>query len=349
MSVDLTTRHVVHFNDAREMTIEDESIDLIVTSPPYPMISMWDEIFGNRDQRIGSRLASDDGVAAYELMHAQLDVVWAECWRVLGEGGIACINVGDAVRTVGGTFRLYPNHARILSSVLSQGFSALPAILWRKPTNSPTKFLGSGVLPAGAYVTLEHEHILIFRKGKKRSFRGDEKRERRESAIFWEERNAWFSDVWMDLPGISQMLDEGGRSRSGAFPLELAFRLILMHSVRADVVLDPFMGTGTTGLASAVAGRSSVGYELSTEMGTAIDESMERCVEVGETIVCSRLGAHRAFVERRSAERGSMKYQNGRYGFPVMTTQEKELVLTRPTRIEKSDNERWTVQHTMVE
>lgn len=72
------------------------------------MISMWDEIFKTRDQRIEDRLASDDGVAAYELMHQQLDAVWAECWRVLKEGGIACINVGDAVRTVGGTFRLYP-------------------------------------------------------------------------------------------------------------------------------------------------------------------------------------------------------------------------------------------------
>ena len=54
-------------------------------------------------------------------------------------------------------FCLYPNHARILNYLLDIGFSALPDILWRKQTNAPNKFMGSGMLPAGAYVTLEHE------------------------------------------------------------------------------------------------------------------------------------------------------------------------------------------------
>ena len=65
---------------------------------------------------------------------------------------------------------LYPNHSRILAAMLKTGFSALPLILWRKPTNAPNKFMGSGMLPAGAYVTLEHEYILILRKGSKREF-----------------------------------------------------------------------------------------------------------------------------------------------------------------------------------
>ena len=74
-------------------------------------------------------------------------------------------------------FVLYPNHARILNSLLDIGFSVLPDILWRKQTNAPNKFMGSGMLPAGAYVTLEHEYVLIVRKGSKREFKTeDEKR-----------------------------------------------------------------------------------------------------------------------------------------------------------------------------
>ena len=69
----------------------------------------------------------------------------------------------------------------------------MPAILWRKPTNAPNKFMGSGMLPPNAYVTLEHEYILMFRWGAKREFSQEEqKRSRRESAYFWEERNGWF-------------------------------------------------------------------------------------------------------------------------------------------------------------
>ncbi len=65
------------------------------------------------------------------------------------------------------------------------GLFALPVILWRKQTNAPNKFMGSGMMPPGAYVTLEHEYVLILRKGNKRIFKSDENRQlRRESAYF---------------------------------------------------------------------------------------------------------------------------------------------------------------------
>jgi len=335
-SEDLETTHVVHFGDAVDMSaVGDGEVDLIVTSPPYPMIAMWDEVFANRDTGIGKRLGADDGPGAFEAMHGQLDGVWEECWRVLREGGFACVNIGDAVRTVGGAFRLYTNHARILVAMQQIGFSALPAILWRKPTNAPTKFMGSGMLPAGAYATLQHEYILILRKGEKRDFRSeDDKRLRRRSAIFWEERNTWFSDVWTDLRGASQVLDGGGRDRSGAFPFELARRLIYMYSVRGDVVLDPFVGTGTTGQVAAVVGRSSVGYELDGQLAETIQSRMGDVVGMGREEVERRLARHRSFVEKWEAEqRKPMKHRNEHYGFAVMTGQEREMRLTRPVEI----------------
>lgn len=117
-------------------------------------------------------------------MHQELDKIWSECYRVLKEGGIACINIGDATRTINNNFCLYTNHARIINYCLKIGFTNLPNIIWRKQTNAPNKFMGSGMLPAGAYVTLEHEWILIFRKGGKRQFKTEKDKVERRSSSF---------------------------------------------------------------------------------------------------------------------------------------------------------------------
>ncbi|HTP58399.1 MAG TPA: DNA methyltransferase, partial [Spirochaetia bacterium] len=184
------TRHTFVQGDACSLSfLADSSIACMVTSPPYPMIEMWDHLFRARNPETGRALQAGDGLTAFDLMHADLDRAWREAYRVLIPGGWACINIGDATRTLDGRFRLYPNHARVISACASLGFDILPAILWRKQTNAPNKFLGSGMLPAGAYVTLEHEYNLLMRKGEKREFSSEEERQaRRESAIFWEER-----------------------------------------------------------------------------------------------------------------------------------------------------------------
>ena len=164
----MKTTHRVFFKNAKKMdAVDSESIDLVVTSPPYPMIEMWDAVFAENNPEIPLALKENKGVLAFELMHRALDRVWDEVVRVLKTGGFACINIGDAARTINGNFMLYPNHSRILASLFQKGLSPLPAVIWRKQTNAPNKFMGSGVLPAGAYVTLEHEYILILRKGGK--------------------------------------------------------------------------------------------------------------------------------------------------------------------------------------
>ena len=124
--------------------------------------------------------------------------------------------------------------------------------------------MGSGMLPAGAYVTLEHEFILILRKGNKRNFVTEaDKKRRKQSAFFWEERNLWFSDVWEDLKGTKQNnIAKEIRERSGAFPFELPYRIINMFSVKEDAILDPFLGTGTTMAAAMATGRNSIGVEI---------------------------------------------------------------------------------------
>jgi len=317
--------------------LSDESVDLVVTSPPYPMIEMWDEIFIKQNKQIRQALNRPDGPLAFELMHCELDKVWAEIFRVLKPGGITCINIGDATRTIKSHFSLYTNHSRILTYMLQSGFSALPTILWRKQTNAPNKFMGSGMMPPGAYVTLEHEYVLILRKGGKREFvTKEEKKFRRESAFFWEERNNWFSDVWFDFKGTTQKLfDNNARNRSGAFPFELPYRLINMFSIKGDVVLDPFLGLGTTMFAAMAANRNSIGYEIDPGFKNLIMSKLSGVMRLSNTRIVERLNRHCAFIEDRYAKRKGLKHINKHYQFPVMTKQETELLINELNEVKQ--------------
>ncbi|MCY3868726.1 MAG: site-specific DNA-methyltransferase [Gemmatimonadetes bacterium] len=337
----MKTIHQIFYRDARNLKeIPSESVDLVVTSPPYPMIGMWDDVFGSQNLEVQKALKIEDGKLAHELMHEILDSVWDEMFRVLKDGRFACINIGDATRKVGGDFCLYPNHARILNYLLNIGFSALPDILWRKQTNAPNKFMGSGMLPAGAYVTLEHEYILILRKGSKREFKTEcEKQNRRESALFWEERNIWYSDVWMDIKGTGQRLsDELSRLRSAAFPYELAYRLVNMYSVKGDVVLDPFLGTGTTIAAAMTSGRNSIGVEIDKSFQQAIRPMARQIVDFSNDYLRDRLRRHFEFVEDRIQTSGPLKYTNRYYGCPVVTSQEQSILLNGLKEVRESDD-----------
>jgi DNA modification methylase len=338
----MNTQAQAHYKSSGTMSeISDNSVQLVVTSPPYPMIEMWDDQFSAQNPEIRRALDSKEGMNAFDLMHEHLRRTWEECFRVLQEGGIACINVGDATRKIGDDFQLFPNHTRITKDMVELGFTQLPGIIWRKPTNSAAKFMGSGMLGLNAYVTLEHEHILIFRKGSKRRATGHEAEARRESAYFWEERNQWFSDVWTDLKGTRQSMNgeyQKLRERSGAFPLELPLRLIEMYSVYEDTVLDPFWGTGTTSVAAAISGRNSIGYEIEKEFGKVFDNRIEKAPTLSKKRNTERLDDHVRFVEERKADGKELKYENEFYGFGVTAKQEKNIKLYDVSTVSQSGN-----------
>jgi DNA modification methylase len=348
----METRHSNFFSDSRGMDfLPDGSVNLVVTSPPYPMIEMWDETFSLLDHDIGKKLKSLDGWDAFLKMHKILDDTWKQVCRVLKPGGFACINIGDAVRKIGDVFCLYPNHSRIISAFLQQGMFALPAVLWRKQTNAPNKFMGSGMLPAGAYVTLEHEFILIFRKGEKRLFpTPEQKLKRQESAYFWEERNQWFSDVWFDLKGLRQQLtDKKLRKRSGAYPFALAYRLINMYSVYGDTILDPFAGTGTTMAAAMAAGRSSINIELEKNFYPVMEEKSCGIVDFARQVIENRIQDHFDFVDMRLKEGKPVKYTSENHGFPVMTRQEKQMRLFFPVKVRPDEKDGFEVSYLQAE
>ena len=327
--------------------IPDQSIDLVVTSPPYPMIEMWDRLFAGQNAKIGKALKNNDGPGAFEFMHQELDRVWDEIYRVLKKGGIICVNIGDATRTINDHFALYSNHSRILSYLLKLSLSSLPSIIWRKQTNAPNKFMGSGMLAPGAYVTLEHEYILILRKGGKRKFNSaEEKSLRRESAFFWEERNAWFSDIWFDLKGTPQDLNNDKiRQRSAAYPFELPYRLMNMFSIKNDTILDPFLGLGTTTLAAMTAGRNSVGFEIDETFREAVKSKTDILIQTSNQRIRERIKKHIEFVKARFREKGVFKYKNRHYQFPVMTSQEKDLLINKVASIEQVEQNGFEVYY----
>jgi DNA modification methylase len=334
----METTHQIVSGDSRTLDqIADDAVELVVTSPPYPMIEMWDELFTDLNPAIAETLEDGDGQTAFEAMHAELDEVWTELERVLVDGGIACINVGDATRKLDDSFRVYQNHSRVIDAFERLGFEPLPEILWRKPVNSGAKFMGSGMLPPNAYVTLEHEYILVFRNGQSsRQFESGADR-RYNAAYFWEERNTWFSDVWTDIRGELQHLEHSDlRERSAAFPFEIPYRLINMYSVYGDTVLDPFWGTGTTTIAALTAARNSIGYELDDEFVKVFRDRLDEIPALSRTVLEQRLADHRAFVDEKQAAGEELKYQAETYDFPVTTKQEQTIQFYSVADIEET-------------
>ncbi len=324
--------HKIINMDSRNMsTIKDKSVNLIVTSPPYPMIDMWDNMFFSQNNEIEFDFAKKKYLKAYEKMHNILNDTWRECDRVLGDNGFICINIGDATRTFDETFQLFSNHSKIIDFFFNLGYSVLPDILWRKQSNSPNKFMGSGMYPAGAYVTYEHEYILIFRKGGKRIFKNNDKLNRQKSAYFWEERNIWFSDLW-DIKGTSQFINKkiDSRERNASFPFEIPYRLVNMFSVKGDTVLDPFCGFGTTNLACIASERNSIGFEIDKQIATEAQNKVKNIsINTINSFIENRLQSHYAFIKSLPEDKVEKCYTNVNHNFLVKTRQETNLEIKK--------------------
>ena len=230
---------MIYNKDSCDMTeIKDNSIALIVTSPPYPMISKWDNMFG---------------MLNFDKQHKHLDSTWEECNRILIPGGIICINIGDATRSIDKHFCCYPNYARVTMKIFQIGLTPLVPIIWKKISNRPNAFLGSGFLPPNAYISQDCEMIGIYRKGRIRQF--TTKNEIRKSSEYTKtERDLWFQQIW-NIQGAR------GAKKHSNFPEEIPYRLIRMFSILNDLVVDPFMGSGTTQRVAENLSRKFIGYE----------------------------------------------------------------------------------------
>jgi len=246
----IPTEHRVHLGDARDLSLlGDQSVHLVVTSPPYWTLKDY----------VGSEGQLGD-VQGYDDFLCQLRRVWEECHRVLIPGGRMIIVVGDVClsRREHGRHAVIPLHASIQESCRAIGFDNLAPIIWHKIANAKFEagggggFLGKPYEP-NAIIKNDIEFILMQRKPG--GYRSPSFESRLLSVIGEDRHKAWFRQIWT-VPGAST------RNHPAPYPVELAERLIRMFSFVGDIVLDPFLGSGTTALAAGRWGRNSVGIEI---------------------------------------------------------------------------------------
>lgn len=243
--------HILVNGDARNLSfINDLSVHLVITSPPYWNLKKYRE---NPDQ-LGN-------LQDYYTFIDELSKVWKECYRVLVPGGrLVCI-VGDVCksRRKFGRHLVVPLHADIIVSCKKIGFDNLNPIIWHKISNATYEvdngssgFLGKPFEPNGI-IKNDIEFILMQRKPG--SYRKPTNEQRHLSLIAKNDYKEWFSQFW-NIPGAST------KNHPAPFPYEVAYRLVRMFSFHGDTVLDPFCGTGTTLLAAIKTDRNSIGVEI---------------------------------------------------------------------------------------
>jgi DNA modification methylase/endonuclease YncB( thermonuclease family) len=234
--------------DSRNMAeLSDESIDLVVTSPPYWQI----KDYGTEDQ-LGYGQSLHDYL--YDLCR-----VWQECFRILQPGRKLCINIGDqfARTAIYGRYKIIPIHSEITMQCESTGFDFLGSIIWQKKTtiNSTggTAIMGSFPHPPNGIVELDYEHILLFKKPGTSNKPTEE--QKRRSELSKEDWKLYFAGHW-NFGGARQ------GDHEAMFPEELPRRLIRMFSFTGETILDPFLGSGTTAKVAMDLERNTIGYEI---------------------------------------------------------------------------------------
>lgn len=239
--------------DARQMTaLPDASVALVVTSPPYFVGKSYeDALAAGSDSRIPN--------SYFDYLDMLRDV-FAECVRVLELGGRIAVNVANLGR------KPYRSLSGDVAKIFEElGLLLRGEIVWQKSKGSSGSCAwGSFRSPSNPTLRDTTERIVIASKGRfdrarSASQRQDEGLPHRSSLSTDEFMEATI-DVWDMGPESAQRVQH-----PAPFPLELPRRLIDLYTYENDLVLDPFMGSGTTLVASVLCGRWPVGYDLNPD------------------------------------------------------------------------------------
>ena len=213
--------------------IPDNSLHLMVTSPPYNVSKEYDE---------------DLSLKEYLQL---LRNVFTETYRVLVYGGRACVNVANLGRKPYIPLSDYISHMMI-----EIGFKMRGEIIWAKGAGAGVSMAwGSWQSASNPVLRDTHEYILVFSKGAFDRKKGD-----KENTIAREQFMEWTKSVWTMNPESAKKV-----KHPAPFPIELPYRLIQLYTFKGDVILDPFIGSGSTAIAALKSERKYVGYDIDPE------------------------------------------------------------------------------------
>jgi len=214
--------------------IPDNAIHLMVTSPPYNVTKEYDQNL------------------TLEAYLGLLKKVFTETFRVLVYGGRACINVANLGRKP-----YIPLSDYLSQTMIEIGFLMRGEIIWYKGAGAGVSMAwGSWQSAANPVLRDTHEYILVFSKG---SF-SRKKTIEKEDTITGEQFMEWTKSVWHINPESAKRV-----GHPAPFPIELPYRLIQLYTYKGEVVLDPFMGSGSTAIAALKSNRVFVGYETNPD------------------------------------------------------------------------------------
>lgn len=253
LPTDMRNRIFVHSSEDMH-ELPDNSVHLMVTSPPYNVGKDYD----------------DD--LTFEQYRDLLRNVWQETHRVLVDGGRACINVANVGRKP-----YIPLNAVISADMIDIGFAMRGEIIWNKAASAGTSCAwGSWMSASNPVLRDVHEYILVFSKnsfsrakksGTESSAKSAAKSTTKSAAKSTIEKDSfleWTKSIWAFPTESAKRV-----GHPAPFPVELPKRLIELYTFEGDIVLDPFIGSGTTAVASEATGRHWVGYEISEQYAAA--------------------------------------------------------------------------------
>lgn len=270
----------IFYKSSKDMSdIEDNSVDLIITSPPYFNIKDYSKD-GKQEFNHSKRMIDDIGsIDDYNQYINDLLDVWTECERVLKANGKLCINVPLMPMLKKEFSTHYNRHifdiqSDIQNSILCNlNLFLMDIYIWNR--SNPTKRLmfGSYPYPANFYAQNTIEFISVYVKdGKPKKVDPLVKEKSKLSQSEWIE---YTKQIW-DIP-IPNKSDIAFGIHSALMPEEIVKRCIKLFSFEGDTVLDPFTGSGTTLKVAKDLNRNYIGYELYESYSTIIERKLNIC------------------------------------------------------------------------
>lgn len=240
----------IHAHTSEDMhELPDDSVHLMITSPPYNVGKDYDDDLTEQEY--------------FDLLSS----VWKEVHRVLVPGGRACINIANIGRKP-----YIPLNATISHQMNELGYLMRGEIIWDKSASAGVSCAwGSWKSASNPVLRDTHEYILVFSKGQY-----NRSHKERKSTITKDEFLEFTKSIWTFPAESARRVNH-----PAPFPIELPRRLIELYSFADDIVLDPFIGSGTTAIAATRTKRKYVGYETSQEY---IDNANERLLKENESL-----------------------------------------------------------------